>query len=290
MNHFLNSFGISNYIRQMMCGIIYFIPFFLFSRSSTECFLKNGQGDWSSTKLLVVAVVAACIGTLIYHVEKNLLGYSSQVFRAWCKHKHPKCPVVTAMIFMILAAILPLIVMAWGYKKGVVEVLIHWLMEWRISVLIAIFLAILPSFLLISALYTNLFQQQNSKKAERDWEKTEPAFDKTVEETRNAWKASSVRWFDMENPPRLHEIREISERESNWADFIHCGQTSAISWILGSITAVHLNQANVDSSLFWCGISIALWLLAFEFFCEWHKSLHIDYMVKQYQSFSENKK
>lgn len=271
MNHFFNSFGISNYIRQMMCGIIYFIPFFLFARSSTECFLKNGQGDWSSTKLLVVAVVAACIGTLIYHVEKNLLGYSSQVFRAWCKNS--KWPVWVALIFMALAAILPLPVMARGHKEGVVETLTHWLMNGETPVLMAICLAILPLFLLISAGRSN----SDSGKPER-------AFDRTVKETRNAWRAASVRWSDTENSSQLREIREISERESNWADFIHCGQTSAISWILGSITAIHLNQANVvDSYLFWCGISIALWLLAFEFFCEWHKSLHIDYMVEQYR-------
>lgn len=344
MDSFFKGFNLSNILRQLLCGVVFFVPFILFRWDQVEGLLlhKNADNLW-----IPFILVATCIGTLIYHVEKNLLGYASQVFRSWCKKCNLALPPVIALGGMLVAAgfliieIIPYdITRSWIFYSLWIACLIisfafsaritpnekHSKMIKKSSYLIYLILCsaclictrfldckwvaqflsletltlilsygaliFLPTFLIFSAIFSK-HTVENPDKGNC----VDNAFDLTVEETRNTWIAApesklssntakdnkSTITQDQEQPT-TNTILAIAQRESGWADFIHCAQTSAVAWILGSYTAYNLTCTNklTNPQFFKIGILLAIWLLFFEFFCEWHKSLHIDYMLKEY--------
>lgn len=193
---------------------------------------------------------------------------------------------------MILIEITVLFVVACFYIESFCQHLQHNI-EYFTAILLFIFVVALPLFLVSTVILSK------SEKSDEE----ENAFNSTVEETRETWEAASVENFyekrkDAANAPsseleflghlnHYNTIKAIAQRESGWADFIHCAQTSAIAWILGSFISLKLPHAPDVSEgypdFFIVGILVALWLLFFEFFCEWHKSLHIDYMLEKYR-------
>lgn len=193
---------------------------------------------------------------------------------------------------MILIEITVLFVVACFYIESFCQHLQHNI-EYFTAILLFIFVVALPLFLVSTVILSK------SEKSDEE----ENAFNSTVEETRETWEAASVENFyekrkDAANAPsseleflghlnHYNTIKAIAQRESGWADFIHCAQTSAIAWILGSFISLKSPHAPDVSEgypdFFIVGILVALWLLFFEFFCEWHKSLHIDYMLEKYR-------
>ncbi len=82
-----DKFSLPNILRQFFCGFVFIAPFWFFSGGNTtedlawqqlEGFL-NGI-HWELSRWIVLGVAACIIGTIIYHLEKNLYSYSMQAF------------------------------------------------------------------------------------------------------------------------------------------------------------------------------------------------------------------
>ena len=82
-----DKFSLQNLFRQFFCGFVFIVSFCLFASGNTtenltwsqlEGFLKGIH--WELSLLIALAVAACIIGTIIYHLEKNLYSYSLQAF------------------------------------------------------------------------------------------------------------------------------------------------------------------------------------------------------------------
>ncbi len=113
-------------------------------------------------------------------------------------------------------------------------------------------------------------------------------YNQIVEDTRNTWSAEQLALQSLNGEKAINrdsiEILEISKRLSSAVEFIHLNQSIAIAWILGSCLAKHvLPGSYFIESMYLVGIALAVWLLFFGFFREWHQSLHTRYMLDKLQ-------
>lgn len=79
MDTLLNKFSLQHFFRQFFCGVVFFAPMWIFSRGRCNCFdcFLCGQG-WQISQLVILGVLACVVGTIIYHLEKNLWSYLIQ--------------------------------------------------------------------------------------------------------------------------------------------------------------------------------------------------------------------
>lgn len=76
MDKFLSELKLQNLLRQFCCGVVFFVPLYLFVPCKIQWVWQNaGLADDS---LKCIAVLAFIIGTVIYHLEKNLYSYAVQ--------------------------------------------------------------------------------------------------------------------------------------------------------------------------------------------------------------------
>lgn len=76
MDKFLSELKLQNLLRQFCCGVVFFVPLYLFVPCKIQLVWQNaGLADDS---LKCIAVLAFIIGTVIYHLEKNLYSYAVQ--------------------------------------------------------------------------------------------------------------------------------------------------------------------------------------------------------------------
>ena len=76
MNDFLGKFSLSLILRQLFCGIVFFVP--CIQTCFSGCFTIDKVSEFSTDILLPVAIASLIIGTVIYHVEKNTYSYIVQ--------------------------------------------------------------------------------------------------------------------------------------------------------------------------------------------------------------------
>lgn len=265
-----NIYGLSlgTLVRQMMCGIVFFIPIVLWKQNSNWDSIVDWLRNWSATGLIAFGAVAACIGTLIYHVEKNLWAYFWQFVRLLCRRREPKND-TKAKLWKFLKVI-PL-------ALAVLTMLVVLLYLSPISVDITLCILFIILFIMFPiALFTG------ERKV-------------LVKYTQNMWRAASklpddfVAFLQKSNADtktilELYEVKEIARREAGWADYIHCGQTAAFSWILSCLLIWGIEGSCPGTSLKWFVPSLlgAVWLLGFEMLCEIHKQMHIDRLLAKY--------
>lgn len=85
MDQFLSKLNLQNLLRQFCCGIVFFVPLYLFVPCKIQWVWQNaGLADNS---LKCIAVLAFIIGTVIYHLEKNLYSYAIQAIFEKCHDK-----------------------------------------------------------------------------------------------------------------------------------------------------------------------------------------------------------
>lgn len=85
MDQFLSKLNLQNLIRQFCCGIVFFVPLYLFVPCKIQLVWQNaGVADDS---LKCVGVLAFIIGTVIYHLEKNLYSYTTQALHELVRNR-----------------------------------------------------------------------------------------------------------------------------------------------------------------------------------------------------------
>lgn len=92
-----------------------------------------------------------------------------------------------------------------------------------------------------------------------------------VDNTRKLWALE-----DREKETSGDDDKAILKRVGTWSDFIHCGQSCAIAWILGSLLCnASLGGCLSNDTVYRHGIFLAIVLLILEVFIDWHRYQHV---------------
>lgn len=244
MDKLFGQFSLQNILRQMFCGVVFLLPFFIFPSITQLCpcvpkfyALFPQPSDFDFAQLTYLAVLSIIIGTLIYHLEKNLWSYGLQVIfcSRWC----------VRICFLTIAASAPI--------SGIV---ISFLDENENVVLYLI-----PSIIGILAVIVSSFCVCCDEARTTD----------------DIWLAEAgKKRLDKNATPDRRSAQIIMGKVSTWSDFIHCGQSCAWAWIIGSTLAyfiLHRHAALVVP--YRAGIIAAVCLLIAEAFIDWHRWQHV---------------
>ena len=203
MDSLLHKFSLQNLLRQFFCGVVFFVPLWLFTQAS-EC--KGSTCSivdivtWETGSFLLFVSLASIIGTIIYHLEKNLYSYPLQLaYEYYYKKRRLQC--VCLIMLLILAPMICLALVGGGVAP-----------KWMLMVAAGLYM-----LLAIILLRTGR--------------------SRIVAPTIDAWYyeemarcPQSESW--PQEPEEHKKLRAIS-RLSTWSDFIHCVQSCCFSWILG---------------------------------------------------------
>ena len=263
MDKFLGAFSLQNFLRQFFCGVVFFVPFFLYE-SHLVTWLERGQsnGDWSSAKVTALGVLACIIGTIIYHLEKNIYSYGLQCVFEWGHAKEWRCMVwsIIIVIIVITAAILAI------YP--------HYYL--------ATFFIVISIFGMLS--FCSVFCDLLHKRTRKLW--VAEHICTTANSTRKL--ASYVTGTPSKIPSDAIPI--IAKRISKWSDYIHCVQSCCFAWMFGTLMAhfqaqqiIKLCRADDFDKLYdllrnyeWrFQILIPLCILILEAIFDWHRYQHV---------------
>ena len=250
MDKLFGQLSLQNILRQMFCGVVFLLPFFLFYaivvlegqaidfRKVCTTLHEINLSGWEMTCLSILAII---IGTLIYHLEKNIWSYGLQIIFKKIQNRTLGCvrksilicspPTLLFLLFVLLSFI--------GNMK--------WF-----SIAVFTVIAIATALVAIVCISCEI-----------------------VKDTETMWLAEGG--GDSSHKGSLldaHGLRSsiIMSKVSTWSDFIHCGQSCALAWIFGSYSAYILfDKADVLCGFFWLGILSSVLLLVTEGFIDWHR-------------------
>ena len=202
MDSFLQKFSLQNLLRQFFCGVVFFVPLYLFASSKLGIF-SNPQTLETGTFILMASLFAI-IGTIIYHLEKNLHSYPLQLaYECYYQEKRPWW-MWSLFLSLILAPIICLALAGCGVSP-------------KSLLLVATGGYMLLAFFLLCA-----------------------RCDRIIDPTIDAWclEEEFLCSHKEEISARLKDdvkFRALSavSHLSTWSDFIHCVQSCCFSWILG---------------------------------------------------------
>lgn len=252
MDKLFGQFSLQNILRQMFCGVVFLLPFFLFSAivavkeppvTFQNVCINLHKLNLSAVEFTSLAVLSIIIGTLIYHLEKNLWSYGLQIIFKRIQNKTLGCGGNRIMSICSLHAFSVLLIVATAWIFGSIK----WFSG--ITFIVIAFAAALVAIVCIS--------------------------NGIVEDTETMWLAEGG--GDSSHKGSLLDAQGlrssiIMSKVSTWSDFIHCGQSCALAWILGSCSAYTLfEKADVLFGFFWVGILSSVSLLVAEGFIDWHR-------------------
>ena len=270
MDSIFSKFSLQTFLRQFFCGVVFFCPFLLYAFDWCNVYLGENElsvaaskdgftfslqyGTWATGKLMVVGIIACIIGTVIYHLEKNLYSYLIQALLevAHTKTINGKASGVIAFCFFIVALIL-LVTFVWAKS-------------------FTLFVLVLLLFIFIGASLSNGFSLVISR-TQKSWiiEGCKTVKNKADDEAPKEDDGSSYKM-----------AHSIADKVATWSDFIHCVQSCCFAWIAGSCFVKHVLKTNIDITY---GNSIAVSLLLLELIFDCHRYQHVIDMTED--SFSK---
>ena len=192
----------------------------------------------SAVEFTCLAVLSIIIGTLIYHFEKNIWSYGLQILFTSNKLS------VWCCIWIIGAVLF-----------GVIAIVSIFISPRVLFLILCISLVVAFSACLLS-----VFCVEGA----------------CVEITEQMWLAEAGKKIpDKGGALDGESAKIIMAKVSTWSDFIHCGQSCAWAWILGSSFAYQLIEKPILQVGFWIGLFSAVLLLVAEAFIDWHRWQHI---------------
>lgn len=246
MDSFLQKFSLRNLLRQFFCGVVFFVPLWLFTQNpGCQCCTCSVLDitRWETGTFLLFAALASVIGTIVYHVEKNLYSYLVQtLFESCAKYKNWQMRVV------------PLLV------AGAITLMISplfQLTEDKVDVFNCYMIALL--FFVVICIFNVLFTE---------------SFFKVLIRTRACWIIEE-QFSDKSSEDRLARWA-IAKRISSWSDFIHCSQSCCFAWLLGCILCKFANNTEVhNAELFGLSLEVVASILFLEIIFDWHRYQHV---------------
>ena len=245
MDSLLHKFSLQNFLRQFFCGVIFFVPIYIFGDAQIG---ELGHIEkWETGTFLLFAAVAAAVGTIIYHLEKNLYSYPLMYLyekKLFCSDLSQK-----------------------GHSEIREKGHYYWIMWCVIGVVFLLSLGctnLLPlhpwsSLLYAGGIYLILVTHALLNNS-----------------TEDIIKPTLVMWI-IEHQAKAKEKSPLNAPASaittvqdaavgklaNWSDFIHCSQSCCFAWILGSLLAY--NISGTIQRGWYQGIAIAILILSFIF-------------------------
>ena len=221
MDSFLQKFSLQNLLRQFFCGVVFFVPLWLFARTRIVEILGVEKGN--TGVYLIFSALAYIVGTAIYHLEKNLHSYPLQLIYEYYYQKVERWKILGLLILIILAL-------------GSLCIGIYC---WWMLIIAAICYFVLAIILLCS-------RQERLVKTTMDqwiWE----------EKGALTYKAIALPICSDERLTPLAAMKKIS----TWTDFIHCVVSCCFAWIFGCVV-VKMLQVGISS---WCCLCVLVLLL-----------------------------
>lgn len=248
----------------MFCGVVFLLPFFLFSAITEVAAKPTTCCEWlasllrtllghsdkhlsfrevcaslhhlnlSGVEFTCLAVLSIIIGTLVYHLEKNLWSYGLQVF--FCSR------LCVRICFLIIAAFVTTVIFCCHSNAN------------NVLVVIALTIGVLALMVSLFCVYCG-----------------------EVKTTDDIWLAEAgKKRLDKNATLDRRSAQIIMGKVSTWSDFIHCGQSCAWAWIIGSTLAYFLLHRHAALVIpYWSGIKAAVCLLIAEAFIDWHRWQHV---------------
>lgn len=262
MDQFLSKLNLQNLLRQFCCGVVFFVPLYLFVPCEFNKILEDARLE--DNHLRCVALLSFIIGTIIYHLEKNLYSYIIQALFECCGRK---LLYIVAVVFFIGIIGLFLIGYNWAILIGVL--------------LVMLIIACLAAILL--PLYSKDFEAKLGESQPKKNDKApDVVINDLIERTELSW--------EIENRAEGVSKKQyaIAKKISVWADFIHCVQSTCFSWILGTVIAILLHPCciyvcDVYSCMYiqrMCNsIVIAIFILLVEIGVDAHRYIHVKRMT-----------
>ena len=280
MDSFLSKFSLQTFLRQFFCGVVFFCPFLLYTpkyanaflggeevsiKISQDCFSFCTQyGAWETGKLVFIGIVSCIIGTIIYHVEKNLYSYFIQAsFEvAHVKTNNGKISGKVAFYFFIMTFILFLILL--GAQS---------IMLFILALLVFVFwgTSLSNGFSRVVSRTQQSWIIENNKAIESKIAVSKVIDGKVIE-------GKVIEGKKIEETKKEEELdslkmaKAIAEKVSTWSDFIHCVQSCCFAWLAGSCFVKCFIFSDADISF---GNSIAVVLLFLELIFDWHRYQHV---------------
>lgn len=251
MDSLFQKFSLQNFLRQFFCGVVFFVPIYLFGSE------KTGQighiENWESGTFLLFAAVASAVGTIIYHLEKNLYSYPLMYLYEKTIYQRDISPKSGSEIpdkqqyYWI----------TWCFF-GVIFLLLLGCTN---------FLPHHPWFILIIASFIYLFIVAHYI--------LNASFNHIISPTLKMWeiehlaKVSAKQNNDFNEDSILLKQCAAADKLANWADFIHCTQSCCFAWIFGSLLVYNITL-EIEKG-WYQGIAIAILILAAEVVIDMHR-------------------
>lgn len=259
MDQFISKLNLQNLLRQFCCGVVLFVPLYLFAPCQMRHFwYHTGLSD---ARLICVAVLAFIIGTIIYHLEKNLYSYLIQAI-----FESVGACFLRLVFFIIIIGNIGL-----------------WIIGWNWSVLIGVLLVMLTIAALCCIALPIFSKDFNSEECD---DETDRMFCRIVQRlivrTEQCW--------EIENEAEGVSKRQfaIASRVSVWSDFVHCVQSCCFAWILGTIIAYYLHPCHTCGCSGDCcvyiqhmcmSVVVAIFILLVEIGIDAHRYIHVKRMT-----------
>lgn len=201
---------------------------------------------WETGTFLLFAALASVIGTIIYHLEKNLHSYPLQLAYEY----HYQGSGIMKSIGILLLTFAPIVSLcAVEYFN-------------KPSLLIFI-VAGCYLLLAISLLRTGKKRLIESTLNQWLWEEKAGQLNKDAVLPINS----------DENLKKVATMKKIS----TWSDFIHCVQSCCFAWIFGSLLAYYISGSSVSG--FYHGMTIAFMLLVAELIIDMHRYRFVNCII-----------
>ena len=270
MNEFLSKFSLQNFLRQFYCGVVFFLPLYLFIPWKVHEFFFSR--DSSYIGLICIGALACVIGTLIYHLEKNLYSYVIQGIYEWLEERK----LLEKYNRIIIAAVL---------LSGLILSLLYYLHSLIGVIIVLLFtLCLMKLFLGEKAINTTIISwiiEGSDAKENKDKNHTET---KSLDGT----EPNEIEHRDLGNDEiTMHDLRSIARRIAVWSDFIHCMQSCCFAWIFGTYFS-HWLKANGPMSSTMIGSVIAAFIILFieSALIDRHRYSFVMEMKRQYKKLS----
>ena len=269
MNEFLSKFSLQNFLRQFYCGVVFFLPLYLFVPWKVhEFFFQSGL---CCKQLICIGALACVIGTLIYHLEKNLYSYVIQGIYEWLEERKS----LEKYNKIIIAGVL---------LCGLILTLSR-CCHCLICVIIAspFILCIVKLFSDGKVFKTTIISwiiEGSDAKENKDKNHTET----------NEMQARDPGHGEI----TMHDLRSIAGKIAVWSDFIHCTQSCCFAWILGTCFSYWIIERNccascveyMSSRMDWSLIAAFSILFIESVFIDRHRYSFVMEMKRQYKKLS----
>ncbi len=254
MNELFSKFSLQNFLRQFFCGVVFFTPLYLFAPGCMQNFFSKcgiAMGD----SIYYVGALACVVGTIIYHLEKNLYSYTAQGIYE-CMFK--KCK-ETSRDKQLGNGLLSYVIMAF------VLILSIWLNPRLFLDIIWIFLLVVLAAILILKYFLDK---------------------KTFDTTLMCWKIEGSIPDDNETTKEgVRELNSIAAKVAVWSDFIHCTQSCCFAWLLGTYLTYRVLKpcSAANAELMSKSIAVAVVLLIIEtVLIDRHRYAFVELMREKY--------